>query len=479
MHYLSLTPVKFKALLVTFLIYLSVLIVNDGFMALDEYWVGIVRYIPAQSSSLQTLVQPDDVKSPLQLMPMYFVAQTALFIGVDSPYWQYRTVIFILGLISLGILLFSFLKYIKIEKLDDRSSLILLAMLGLYFAAPFGLTRPMFESVAAPWLTLAAILAVKYDQESKLSDLLWGVTFVSVAFALRQQLGICALVFIWLTLIKKNYRHFFWASGLGLLWFGLSGLPDYFLRGQFHFSLLNLTLYNYKHGSDYGNQSVLYYPAVIFVIALVPFFIAKYPKTFLKEQWTRYRSLYVVLFLFVFLHSLFPNKWERFLVSLLPLFVLILFPYLKYLLDNFSKYKLRLVFLFLLNGLLFVLASFFPAQKNLIEMSRYLDQHSQIKKVYRVANTPEWITEAFILKPQFQFVDTEVAALSSVDWNDCGNTLVVGAAQADLLKDSVSSLKLITEFNVNLIEQLAFKLNPEKNIRRVKLRLYAGAGCYK
>lgn len=479
MNYFSLTPVKFKALLVTFFIYLSVLIVNDGFMALDEYWVGIVRYIPAQSSSLQTLVLPDDVKSPLQLMPMHFVAQAALKAGIESPYWQYRMVIFILGCLSLVILLFSFLKYIKDENLNDRSSLILLGMLALYFAAPFGLTRPMFEAVAAPWLTLAAVFAIKYDREARLSDLLWGVTFVSVAFALRQQLGMCALVFIWLTLIKKNYRHFFLASGLGLFWFVLAGIPDYFLRGQFHFSLLNLTVYNYKHGSEYGKQSVLYYPAVIFVIALVPFFIAKYPKSFLKVQWTKYRSLYVVLFLFVFLHSLFPNKWERFLISLLPLFVLILFPYLKYLIENFSKYKLRLIFLFSLNGLLFLVASFFPAQKNLIEMSRYLDQNPQIKKVYRVANTPEWITEAFILKSQFQFVDADVVALSKVDWLDCSNTLVVGETEAEVLKDSVGSLKQIAVFNVNLIEQLAFKLNPEKNIRRVQLRLYAGLNCYK
>jgi hypothetical protein len=479
MHYFSLTPAKFKALLFTLFIYLSVLIVNDGFMALDEYWVGIVRYIPAQSSSLQTLVLPDDVKSPLQIMPMHFVAQAALVLGVESPYWQYRAVIFVLGLISLVILLISFLKYIKDENLNDKSSLILLGMLSLYFAAPFGLTRPMFESVAAPWLTLAAVFAIKYDREAKLSDLLWGVTFVSVAFALRQQLGICALVFIWLTLVKNKYQHFLWASGLGLCWFILAGIPDYFLRGQFHFSLLNLTVYNYKHGSEYGKQSIFYYPTVIFVIALVPFFIAKYPKPLLKEQWQKYRSFYVVLFLFVFLHSLFPNKWERFLISLLPLFVLILFPYLKYLLENYSKHKLRLIFLFSLNGIFFLVASYFPAQKNLIEMSRYLDQHPQIKKVYRVANTPEWITEAFILKSQFQFVDADRTALSKVDWTDCGNTLVVGEAQAELLKDSFRGLKQISAFNVNLIEQLAFKFNPEKNIRRVQLRLYAGSDCYK
>ena len=65
---------KFKTaniLIFGILLYLSVIAVNDGFMAHDEYWVGITRYIPAQSSTLNTLVAADDVKSPLQLLPMH------------------------------------------------------------------------------------------------------------------------------------------------------------------------------------------------------------------------------------------------------------------------------------------------------------------------------------------------------------------------------------------------------------------------
>lgn len=461
-------------LALVFLLYLSVLAVNDGFMALDEYWVGITRYIPAQSSSLMNLVAADDVKSPLQLLPMHIVAQAALSMGVVSPYWQYRSVIFVLGLISLVLLVFSFLKFSKINKFERIETNFLLLMLAFYFAAPFALTRPMFESVAASWLTLAAVFALKYDLDAKLSDLLWGVFFVSVSFVLRQQLGFCALVFMILPLLKKNMKHLLYAGSLGFLFFIISGVPDYFIRGKFHYSLLNLTFYNFEHGSDYGDRTLFFYPILIFITTFIPFFIKKYPENFLSHKAKQYRSLLMIVGLFIFLHSLFPQKWERFVISILPLLIFLIFPFLYYLQQNFSHNKVRLISLYAINGCLFVVASFFPAQKNLIEMSLYLNQHPEIKKIYRIAETPEWITEVFILNKQFQFIESDLQQLGTVNWSDCGNAVVIGQAQADKFKDLTKQLKLNDQFNVNLIERIAFKANPKNNLRRVQLSLYSG-----
>jgi hypothetical protein len=465
---------NFITLLLGCLVYGSVLLVNDGFMALDEYFVGITRYIPAQTSSVMSLVAPDDVKSPLQLLPMHGLAQAALGLGVESPYWQYRFVLFVLGTLSITLLLFAFLKFSKFAELKTNEEKLLLFMLIFYFGAPFALTRPMFESIAAPWLTIAAVYAFAYDRFRRLGDLSVAVTAASIAFVLRQQLGSCALICVLLPLLHKQWKHFFAAGLLGVFFFILAGIPDYFIRGSFHFSLLNLFVYNYQHGAEYGQQGIWYYPALIFVICLIPFFIKKYPGGFFKDLWTRYRSLYIILFLFVFLHSLFPNKWERFLISVIPLLVLIMFPVLSYLQNRFQQHKVRLISLYAFNFLLFMVASFFPAQKNLIEMSRYLDRHPEIMKVYRVADTPGWITEAFILNKKFEFIASDLQDAQSQNWADCSNALVVGEAQADMMKPLTDKLYLQSVFKVNLIEQLAFKLNPQKNLRRVQLKIFTG-----
>lgn len=473
---LSIFKVKTKYLvLLSLLLYFLVLIVNDGFMALDEYWVGITRYIPAQKSALMTLVGVDDVKSPLQLLPMHLVAQLALKLGVESPYWQYRCVIFVLGALSVVLLLLAFLKYAKLDKLNQAETNFLLLMFTFYFAAPFSFTRPMFESVAAPWLCWAGVWAYSYDQNERVSDLIWGVVFGSIAFILRQQLGFCALVFIILPILKKKWTHLLWASLVGLVFFVVSGVPDYFIRGQFHFSLLNLTIYNYKHGAEYGNQSILFYPVLIFVVGLVPFFIQKYPQGFVWALIKKYRVFWLILALFVFLHSLFPQKWERFVVSVIPIMLLLAFPFLYEMQQNYQKHKSRLIFLYTLNFILFLVASFFPAQKNLIEMSLYLDQHPEIKKVYRIADTPGWITEAFILDKRFEFVESNVAEIKAVDWkSNCDQALVIGQAQQEEVADLTQHLFAKAQFDVNLIEQLSFKLNPTKNLRRVQLKLYTG-----
>lgn len=455
-------------------VYLLVLLVNDGFMALDEYWVGITRYIPAQSSSLMTLVAADDVKSPLQLLPMHAVAQLAYQVGIVSPYWQYRSVIFILGIVSFILILVAFRLFTRINNLSDEKKNYLYLMLAFYFAAPFALTRPMFESVAAPWVTLAGVMALRYDLEEKLFDLLWGVFFISVAFVLRQQLGFCALIFVMLPIFKRNYKHMFYAGSLGLVFVILSGIPDYFIRGQFHYSLLNLTVYNFKHGSDYGDRTIAFYPILIFIVTLFPFFIKKYPAGFVADQIKRSRSLIIMLMLFVFLHSLFPQKWERFIISMIPLLIFIFFPFLHHLHTHFKENKLRLYSLYLLNGFLFFISSFFPAQKNLIEMSRYLDRHAEIKTVYRLASTPEWITEAFVLNKNFNFIDADKLNLKEINWQDCSQVIVIGEPYAAEYKYLTDKLILNAHFGVNLIEKLSYIGNPKNNLRRVGLYFYSG-----
>lgn len=446
-------------------------------MALDEYWVGITRYIPAQSSSVKTLVTSDDVKSPLQMLPMHSVAQLAFNLGVVSPYAQYRTVIAVLAVLNLGLILFAFLKFAEVMRLSSAQRNFLLLLLTFYFGSSFSFTRPMYESIAAPWLALAAVWALRYDFYEQGQDLFWGVIFASMAFVLRQQLGFCALVFIWLPLVKRNFRHLFLAAGVGLAFFIVAGIPDYFLRGQFHFSLLNLTIYNYQHGADYGRKPITFYPLLVVVMTFLPFFIKKYPREVFQTSFKKMRTSWIILFLFVFLHSLFPQKWERFMISVIPILLFLVFPYLQNLQEHFSEHKARLISLYSLNGLVFFIASFFPPQKNLIEMSRYLNSHSEVLKIHRVNNTPEWITDAFILNKKYDFIESSPQLIREENWSDCSKALVLATRDLKDYEDVTAKLHLKAQFNVNVIEQLAYQMNPKNNARRVELNLYSGCAA--
>lgn len=443
-------------------------------MATDEYFTGITRYIPAQTSSTMNLVHEDDVKSPLQILPMHLFAQTALNLGITHPYWQYRFTLAVLALINCLILGWVFFQYHRNTNPDLQT--VMWLMFGLYFVAPFAFTRPMFESLAAPWLALTALYGSRYDHSGKRGDLLMGVLFVSVAFIMRQQVGICALALIALTLFKRNWKDFAFASALGVALFLISGIPDYFIRGSFHHSLRSILEYNVKYGANYAIHPIYTYPLLIFALCLGPWWIMKYPRGFWKNHFKTYRTEWMILGLFVLLHSSFPQKWERFLISMVPILMILMAPLILKLWSEFPQRKWRFWSLLIFNGFIFFPATFFPPQKNLISMSLYLDQHPEVTTVVRVDNIPEWITDAFIRAPRHQFKDISRDELSAATPQSCGDILVV----AEFLADKVDKSQWILDetLKVNLIEALAYKMNPSKNVRRAPLAIFRSTtGC--
>lgn len=461
----------FKYFFPVFLIYVLVSSVNPGFMGTDEYWTGITRYIPAQSSQLSTLVGTDDVKSPTQLWPLFMAAQGALKLGIENPFAQYQFVVVVLGLLSFFLVFGSFFAWR--DSLSDLEMRILILLLGFYFAAPFALSRPMFESLAAPWLSWAGIFALKYDRQPKLRFLLFGIVAVTVSFLLRPQIGFCALIFLILPVLHRRFGDLVWAGLLGGLLFAVSGLPDLFLRGSWHFSLQALTNYNFEHGHEYGNQPWTFYPLMLLLMFWAPFVFHKVDKTWLVHYLKKYRALLIMSFLFVFLHSLFAQKFERFLIPLLPFILVLLTPWIASLWTH-GHYK-RLASAFAINLALWGAATFQPAQNNIIQMALFLDKNPQIKSIYRVNQSPEWIPTAFMKAGLFQFLEISEENLSTLSLSNCQDRVVL-AANLEFLAAS----KPWTEearFTVNWMEALAYRFNPKNNVRRTELTLWRSNAC--
>jgi hypothetical protein len=335
----------------------------------------------------------------------------------------------------------------------------------------------MFEALAAPWVALSAAFAVLYDEKQKSRDLVAGVFCASVAFMLRQQTGFGALVFVILPLLHRRAKDFGLVAATGLIFFVLLGIPDIYLRGGFHYSLHALADYNFKYGSHYGAQPWHFFLPLIFICMMLPWMIARYPQGFLKDYFLRYRSLWMVLGLFLLLHSMFANKFERFLISMIPLMVFLMVPLLGYFVENYRAHKWRLGSLAVVNLLIWFPASFFPAQKNIIDLARYLDLHPEYKSIINVDETFDWIPDAFVRAPQFQILPVASAGLSELDANNCDALLVLNEKafqkNQDLLRERFTYLE---RFDVNIIETVAYKLNAEHNVRRSPFRIY---GCKK
>jgi hypothetical protein len=270
--------------------------------------------------------------------------------------------------------------------------------------------------------------------------------------------------------------------GLGLVCFILAGLPDLFLRGQFHQSLLAVTVYNFKEGHNYGQGPWYFYLMILPVLYLLPvwgwFVKSSDWVTNLKSQ----RSLWISSVLFIFLHSLFSQKFERFMIPVIPLFMLV-FSGLVFQLIQKKELSLKAVFALgfclVFNFVLFFPASFGPSQINIINLALFIDKNPQFSEIYNINESITWIPDVFIDSKNrpLGFNEKPKADLEGLSAQSCEVLVIVNEKNKLKFANDIDKYKLIQILDVNLIERVAFKLNPIHNERRSPLYLYSCLGA--
>lgn len=481
---------KLNPLLLFLGFFLLVAFLNDGFMGTDEYWNAMVKYLPAQTAKYTDLVDQTDVKSPLQVMPMHFGSQIALKLGVFHPYDQYRFTILFITIFNLLIYILSFhiIQSVRLwdfgrdfkipgvassQQWQDLCQIVFILLFTFYFASSFTLTRPMFESLAAPWILLSMALFYRYKNDGRYWNVVVATIAVSMAFVMRQQAGIGAVTIPLLLLLAKDFKGVVISSVVGLICFVLAGVPDIFLRGGFHHSLIAVLTYNVEHGHEYGNGSIFFYPGLLLGLSFFPFlWVNNTGKGIAGPVFKKLDYAWVFIFLFVALHSYFPQKFERFMVSIIPLLIVLMTPFFARLILMWPQKKWQLITMGLLNIFILINASFFPSQKNIINAALFIDKHHDIKTYYNLEKTIEWLPEKFIyLNRGYSIVDLSLASVKDQASNNCESAIVVNdfiwQQQQDVLKD----YHIVDTFNVNLIERFAYKFNKKNNIRRAPLHV--------
>ncbi|MCK6599351.1 MAG: hypothetical protein L6Q37_13380, partial [Bdellovibrionaceae bacterium] len=283
--------------------------------------------------------------------------------------------------------------------------------------------------------------------------------------------GIGALTLPILLLWKRDLKGLLFCAVSGLIFFILAGIPDLLLRGSFHHSLLAVTTYNIDHGHEYGNGSILFYPLLLLGMSFFPILITKdFNKAFLLSVLKKNTFSVLFIFFFVALHTYFPQKFERFLVPIIPLFLILLTPFIAHLLKHFKKYKIRLLCLFILNSTILTAAAFQPSQGNIIKMALFIDQHPKIEKIFNFESTIEWLPEKFISKnSQFKIIPISSNSLADIDPSLCENIIVINEFLYEQKKALLSAYDVKAKFGVNFIESLAYRFNKKNNIRRSPL----------
>jgi len=452
-------------------LYLSIAYFNFGFIASDEYWHSILRYIPAQTSSLGALVPLDDMRSAFQNLPMHGIAQTLHFLGINHPFRQYEGVILVTSLFHYFLLI---LGVAVAWSHDSKNRTIGWICVSCYGFAPFILTRPMFESLAAPWLFLSAAFLMQFERNLKNLALILSAICVCFAFAFRPQAGICGAVILLIALLHSKKK----ASGpplailVGGVGFFFLGWLDSLWRGEFHGSLIAMSKYNFENGTHYGQQPWYFYFPILIGLFLTPFFwdsfkLSNYGNHF---RWTRAPRW--MLAAFVLFHMIFPHKFERFLIPVIPLILLILTPLVSKLWENYSQHRLRFAALAATNILILLVTGFQIPHQNILKLTNYLDRQPLLKDIISYKDSVDLLPDVFMQDRRINLLHT--SDLQALELN-CSSAVVINEFYLKQFEGKFpSQFQLLAEFPVNWIDDLSFKLNQKHNRRRNKLFLFGG-----
>jgi hypothetical protein len=449
-------------------------LVNIGIIAVDDYADIISNIIPAGRNSVPQLVSAADFRSAIPTISLSGVADIGKYLGITEPANQLRFVLAFLGLFSLCIQLFFGMKLFRLAwGPNDARETIAAFLLSFYFVCPLFFTRPMIESLGAPFLTVSAYFATVLYKRNTVASCILSVVFLVLSSLFRFQAGVCFAALVLVALFsERRWRNTSLVVATGCFAFVVTGLLDYFLKGQFHSSLISYWKFNSANSSSFGVTPFYTFVLLFFALSFPFLLISRYRGMAWKREYAVLFPCALYFSAFVLVHSFVPHKEERFMVTVFPLFLFLMVPIAHYFWEQ--KSYVRIVSFLTLNSLLLVLASYSVAQNNVVALGTYLERHSRIRSVLSFKESVVLVPDAFIQRHIDWRMNADSAAVSHLTCDD------VVAVRQDLLKDfepSQSSFRKIGEFHPGLLEALLVKLNPYRNGRRATIELYSPRDC--
>lgn len=245
----------------------------------------------------------------------YVLFKLCSLIGLSDPEWKMVLVRLLHALWSLITVRVGYRIALRLSNAETAWRCGLL--LALFFFMPFLSVRNLVEMVAIPPLMLSAWWLVRQAGTPPPRALLMAGMFAGLAVDLRFQTVFFGAGAGLALLLQRNPR--------GMVLFGLGMLApialvqggiDLLIWGRPFAELTEYVRYNLANSTTYFNQPWYNYLLVLAGVFIPPFSLAvlfgffKRPKPF---------AVWLAVLSFLFFHSLFPNKQERFILSIVPL----------------------------------------------------------------------------------------------------------------------------------------------------------------
>lgn len=408
----------------------------------------------------------------------YFFLNAFDFAGIEDP----QTAMFLIRLLhAIYSLLIVYYGFKITEILSNREIAKKVGLLlALFWALPFLSVRNLVEVVCIPPI-MAGFYYTLNSRDRSLSALIAGLWF-GLAFAFRYQtLTIAGMVGLMLLFQKEFRQSVYFTFGFLLSAILIQGGADVFAWGYPFASFIKYVNYNISHGQAYTTGPWYNYTLLVIGALIPPISIF-----LIYGFWKKGKKILIIflpVLMFFILHSIFPNKQERFILPVIPLILLLgVIGWEEYIINSsfWSRHRRALksiwAWFWIINTILLFLFSTYYSKKSRVE-AMYTLYGKDVSGVILVGGKigatqpPLFYTGVYPL-PTFVFNNDEevLTAKATFDTMSGHPNYAVFFGSEDLDKrvrhiESSLDLKLLLERKIepSFLDYVFYKLNPKYN----------------
>jgi hypothetical protein len=377
---ITFTPLQ-QLLIIGFLARLVSVIFSKGFGFLDDHFL----IIEASQSWVDGhdynnwLPDPSKPERTAQGHPLFYVWLHYVFfsfckmIGIHDPQTKMMLVRLIHAFYSLLHIKYGY----KITKHYSNAKVAWYVglFMALYWFMPFLCVRNLAEFVCVPPILIAIWLLIKPNKTFK-NYFFVGLLF-GIAFSIRFQIAfVLAGIGIALLINKTSFKNILSIVLSFFVFVGVTnGLVDFILWKKPFAEFLEYVNYNLNNAHAYGTDNWHMYFDLIFGLLVPPLSFLLFAGYF--YTWKKIPFLFWPVLIYLTFHSYFPNKQERFVLTVFPLLIIAgtigMFQIYERYKHNFNrKTILRLkYFVITLNCLLLALLSPSYGKRHMVESAYY------------------------------------------------------------------------------------------------------------
>jgi len=411
----------------------------------------------------------------------YYLFKFCAWLHISDPQSKMLLVRFLHALWSLLIIKYGY--KIALQYADKKVAWYVGLFLTFYWFIPFTSVRNLVEFVSVPPFLISIYLLKK--QALTYKDFLAAGFWLGLAFSIRfQTLFISAGIGLALLIYRTSFKNILLlALSFFTVVFLTQGVIDYVIWKRPFAEFASYVEYNINNASTYGTDNWHMYFDLILGLLIPPLSIALFAGYFVS--WKKMPLLFWPGIIYLAFHTYFPNKQERFIMTILPL-VIISGTAGMFMLYEKHKEKISLkiirrcwIFVLVLNSILLCVLTVSYSKKHRVEAMSYLYGKGDSNNFLIEDGTKE---SDFLIPPLYYYgkwpsvygitklntADSALKYYNSLSENDKPTYVVFWKAEnienrVTALKKCFPHLNYEATIEPSLIDKTLFWLNPKGN----------------